>query len=186
MKRLVGIAAPGPRHGKSTFAKHLFGLGWVVKPMAATLKDMADNLLEDCGFGYQERQHFIRGDGKEELVPGLDVTMRRFMQILGTEVGRGCHQDFWLRSWALRNEGVLAKDDACIVIDDIRRKNEVDFVKERGGEMVWLERSDLPPPEWTHASEGEVKASDCDLVLLDQTLDSLAIWAMDLHKNPCP
>jgi hypothetical protein len=75
------------------------------------------------------------------------LTPRWVLQYWGTEVCRKAfHDDIWIAS--LENKLRTSKDD--IVISDCRFPNEIKSIKSAGGQIVWVQRGELP--EWYEAA----------------------------------
>lgn len=102
----------------------------VIMSLADPIKDMTQNLLNDCGIP--------RDAPKEDVIPTLGVSPRRLMQTLGTEWGRVClGEDFWLRAFEQRVRGMVTEImqmDAGrrpqllrIIVPDVRFPNEADW-----------------------------------------------------------
>jgi hypothetical protein len=73
--------------------------------------------------------------GKPQLTP------RWILQYWGTEVCRvGFHDDMWIASL----ENKLRKSTDHVVISDCRFPNEIRSIKEQGGQIVWIQRGELP------------------------------------------
>jgi len=71
------------------------------------------------------------------------LTPRWVLQYWGTEVCRKAfHDDIWIAS--LENKIRNSKDD--VVISDCRFPNEIQAIKDAGGQIIWVQRGDLP--EW--------------------------------------
>jgi hypothetical protein len=71
------------------------------------------------------------------------LTPRWVLQYWGTEVCRkGFHDDIWIAS--LENKLRNSKDH--VVISDCRFPNEISSIKNAGGQIVWVQRGELP--EW--------------------------------------
>jgi len=69
------------------------------------------------------------------------LTPRWILQYWGTEVCRKAfHDDIWIAS--LENKLRNSRDD--IVISDCRFPNEIKSIKAAGGEIVWVQRGELP------------------------------------------
>lgn len=80
--------------------------------------------------------------------------VRRLLQMMGTEVGRGWDEDFWLD----RASGAWGKWD--VVVTDTRMTNEIERIRAMGGFIWRIERAtfvkdDLKLPEYQHATEME-------------------------------
>ena len=100
---------------------------------------------------------------------------RHALQYLGNEIVRGCvDPDFWIHCLNLTVAGIPA--DACIVIDDVRYPNEVDYIRSRGGTVYWIYRPDQPDTIDTHLSENDITRNDCGAVLLNNGVNG-AIFA---------
>jgi hypothetical protein len=105
------------------------------------------------------------------------LTPRYALQTLGTEWGRDCYQDIWV-DYAMRvakrllengytrytaEQGIYTKPAsmqlpvrrAGVVITDVRFKNEILALKERGGKIIRIKRPGYEKPKWNHPSETE-------------------------------
>ena len=70
-----------------------------------------------------------------------NLTPRLVLQLWGTEVARkSFHDDMWIAS--LENKLRNSKDN--VVISDCRFPNEIASIKRAGGQVVWVQRGDLP------------------------------------------
>lgn len=70
-----------------------------------------------------------------------DLTPRLVLQLWGTEVcRRSFHDDIWIASLEARLRN--SKDN--IVISDCRFPNEIRAIKQAGGQVVWVQRGELP------------------------------------------
>jgi hypothetical protein len=69
------------------------------------------------------------------------LTPRWVLQYWGTEVcRRAFHDDIWIAS--LENKLRTSKDH--VVISDCRFPNEISSIKNAGGQIIWVQRGDLP------------------------------------------
>jgi hypothetical protein len=126
------------------------------------------------------------------------LTPRWVLQYWGTEVCRKAfHDDIWIAS--LENKLRNSKDH--VVISDCRFPNEISSIKNAGGQIVWVQRGELP--DWyevaidanrgsnvainelkmrkIHASETAWVGTEFDLVLDNNgTIDDLYNQAKDL------
>ena len=145
-KSLIGLCGSAGS-GKNTVAEFLSSnYGYRIASVGKRLKDTISvlfnidrNLLE----GITEEGRIWRETPlkfwSEEL--GRDMTPRQLLQ----EVGEGMkdfHANIWLLS--LKHE-IESMPDVSWAISDIRFPNEIDFIKEMGGEL-WQVRKTLP--EW--------------------------------------
>lgn len=79
--------------------------------------------------------------------------VRRLLQVIGTEGGRMLvGENIWVDILAKRFPNI-ADESARYVITDCRFDNEVDFVRNNGGKLVWINRPGLVSDG--HASESE-------------------------------
>lgn len=150
--RLIGLYSPAPRSGKTTVANYLNGMGYRRLPFAAPIKLMLRPFLTQLGYG-DRTDHFLEGEGKEDLIPELRLTPRQLMQTLGTEWGRTCvHPQVWTMCWERMAASNLERG-IDVVVDDVRFPNEAAMVRRLGGEMWRVERSNTER-QTAHASEG--------------------------------
>lgn len=124
---LCGLAGSG----KSTIAGKLAARhGYYQTSLAHPLKAMSAQVLT-----YDE----IAGDHKETPLAKLGgKTPRQFMQLLGTEFGRGNFgDDFWVNIW---RERVANGGHELVVVDDVRFANEAKAIRDMGGTVIKLVR----------------------------------------------
>jgi hypothetical protein len=165
MSNLIGICG-FIGSGKDTVAKMFVEQGCVQDSFAAPLKDMCASI-----FGWQ--REMLEGDSMDSRefreTPdlywtrklGIDhFTPRLALQLLGTDIMRThFSQDIWLNSleYRIRRQ---RQDELCVVVSDARFKNELNLIKELGGVVIHVKRSELP--EWyevaVHANNGSVTA----------------------------
>lgn len=125
---LIGIAGPA-RSGKDTVANYIcsYYQGFVKLSFATPLKFMLEK-----GLGFTEEQ--LHGGDKEKIDPRFGKSPRYIMQTLGTEWGRDLiHPDIWV----ICLEAFLRKNT---VIADVRFDNEANFIREKGGLLIHVER----------------------------------------------
>lgn len=134
---IIGLYSPVPGCGKTTVAK-LLGLEQdaVLHPFAHTLKGMLLTLLRDLGYSAAAAQELLLKDKSVPLEQLGGVTPRQLMQTLGTEWGRGVHQDLWLKCWEQRTR-FARESGTMVVVDDIRFAEEAALIESLGGQ-VWL------------------------------------------------
>lgn len=86
--------------------------------------------------------------------------MRRLLQVFGTEVGREMFgEDFWVEQ--VFNEIINDYTYENFVITDVRYPNEADFIRDRGGEIWRITRSDINAIN-SHSSEHAMDNYDFD------------------------
>lgn len=102
--------------------------------------------------------------------------VRRFLQVLGTEVGRNMiDPDLWVKLAEKKIQNVL-NEGGKVVITGIRFPNELNFVQDFDGENVWVERPSVrqKSEHSAHASEVTLDKNFFDrIVINDGTLDDL-------------
>ena len=83
-----------------------------------------------------------------------ELTPRLALQLWGTEVcRRGFHDDIWIASLEAR----LRNTQDNIVISDCRFPNEINSIKQAGGQVIWVQRGELP--SW-HIMAGKANNGD--------------------------
>lgn len=113
----------------------------VYAPFAATLKG-----------GSMHRVGFLA------FKPQWDNQARAFLQNVGTGRGRYFDPDLWIKAWTS-----CFGDAERAVIPDVRFPNEVEFIHERGGIVIYLQNPTvLPDP---HPSE-QLEPTLCDAKVL--------------------
>lgn len=118
---------------------------------AATLKDVVSvcfgwprELLE--GDTAESREFREKVDLRWSAKMDRTITPRIVLQEFGTEVFRNSfHKDFWL--YTVMNRYEIA-DRPKTVITDVRFINEMGYIRESGGHIVWV-RNDIP--DWANA-----------------------------------
>ena len=131
MNKLIAFTGP-IGSGKTTAAKELYALGFMLIRFAGPLKAML------CCLGLTKAH--TDGDLKEvpcDLLGG--ATPRYAMQTLGTEWGRQMiGQNLWTDTWKRSVERNIKY--CSIVVDDLRFPNELEAVKSFGGKVIMIER----------------------------------------------
>ena len=78
-------------------------------------------------------------------------------QLVGTEMGRGCYnQSIWLMRMELT---IQARQPNYVLITDVRFDNEVRWILENKGHVIWLDRKEATGKVGiaNHASEAGVR-----------------------------
>lgn len=160
--KLIGITGKAGS-GKTTAAKFLSEKRYHVMSFATPLKLMADYILDSFDM--------LPVVTKNEIIPGLDCTVRHLYQTLGTEWGRQCiHPDLWVlcakqsidRVTDFRKFTVLYDG---IVFDDVRFNNEADFIRKQGGKIIHLVRENSI--EDNHQSELGINPEGSDYIIVN-------------------
>ena len=81
---------------------------------------------------------------KNEVIPGLEISGRRLMQTMGTEVFRDTipglipgAKNIWVDNMAYRLEKNAGK---FIIVSDVRFPDEAQLIRNRGGYLIRIER----------------------------------------------
>jgi hypothetical protein len=134
---IIGLAGK-KQVGKSTAAGFLVAAGFVRMSFAEPMKEVAGHLLMCMGLSSGD-VHFFENH-KEELMPVVRVSMRHFLQTLGTDWGRNLiNQDMWVNAAAKRIDDQL-RLGGSVVFEDVRFENEAAFIRKRGGIILHIER----------------------------------------------
>lgn len=149
--------------GKSTAAEFLVPLGYKHHGFADLLKDATCTL-----FGItREYLENVKNNGLIELYNPSDegevtVTVRKFLQRMGTEVGREMFgEDFWVDQFYRRHSQFHR-----IVISDVRFNNEARAILNRGGRIVEIQRPGLDDSD-AHASEQGIDKNYIDMFIMN-------------------
>jgi hypothetical protein len=175
-KKIIGICG-FIGSGKDTAADYLVNFHEFRRDsFAATLKDAVAAV-----FGWD--RELLEGrtkqarEWREQVDPWWakrldrpDLTPRLVLQLWGTEVcRRSFHDDIWIAS--LESRLLNSRDN--IVISDCRFPNEIRAIKQAGGQVIWVQRGELP--SW-HIMAG--KANNGDAVAAEK-LKHLGIHASE-------
>jgi len=154
MRKIIGFAGRAGV-GKTTAASYLeTAYGFKHLNFATPLKEAAIAMT-----GLSER-YFYAQHLKEEEVPWLLMSPRRFLQKLGTDcVREQIGKDFWVKR--MRQE-IKKFSDRSITIGDIRFEEEAALVQSLGGVVVEIQRGEKKNP-YGHSSE--IIDFNCDIIL---------------------
>lgn len=182
--RIVGLAGP-IGSGKTLAASMVPGahhVQWadpIYRALSAML-DVPEEILRDRA--QKERGFYVGGI---ELVP------RELLRTLGTEWGRDLvHPDLWVRLTIERIDRLQESIGAdTFAICGTRFVNECAAIRDRGGELWWIDRPGLG--RGSHASDRQIGPGDCDRVIRnDGTVDDLRrqvldAWAAYAGRSRC-
>lgn len=138
--------------GKNTVAQYLATKGCIPTSFAGPIKDLCTSV-----FGWPRDMLEGETDESREFRENIDLywskklgipnfTPRLALQLIGTEVMRDhFHPDIWLNSLEYRVKK-LHNENECVVISDVRFKNELDLIKRVGGTTILVQRDERP--EW--------------------------------------
>ena len=169
-RMFVGLVA-AKEGGKTTVARRMVHEnGFDVESFAFPLKRIAQIF-----FGFSDRE--LYGDLKERVNPWIGVSARRVLQVLGTEGIRDAFskdeyvaeilskfttgkrgETFWVTHMRHRVESIFSKNpEAKVVIDDVRFPDEISFVEEVGGKIVFLDRDFDKIPRPAAATDDSIR-----------------------------
>lgn len=175
MTKLVGILGK-KRSGKDTVSDFLVKEhGYHQYAFAGPLKEAVKEM-----FLMTENQ--VNGDEKEVFDERWNITPRKLMQIIGTELFHyDIHKytepeefDMGREVWVNRFK-IWYKDneDKNVVVSDVRFEHEANKIRELGGEVWKVVRPNLESSD-AHASESEMESIVPDhLINNDSTIEDL-------------
>jgi len=147
MKKIIGFSAK-KQGGKTTAVNYLVSeclrLGKVVEPI-----NFADALKVFVMVEFCPKQWTFADleDNKNAVLP-CGQTVRRILQIVGSDWFRQIDPDWWVNKWQAQ---VLESRAEIILVGDVRFANEVQAIGAAGGKTIRLLRA--PFPEDQHSSE---------------------------------
>lgn len=151
---IIGLYSPAQGSGKSTIAQILKNKhGYECVSFAGPLKQMCLAFFEGMGYSKEQACHLIYN--KDYVLPGLNITVRKIMQTIGTDWGREIiDNDVWVKIWQMR-----ISQFALVSVDDVRFENEARAVKDMGGQLWKVIRPGVQNTD-THKSEGRLDQWD--------------------------
>ncbi len=197
---IIGICGR-KRHGKDSVGRILRDHhGFNLTAFADAVKRVAMDV-----YGLSWEQCYGDGSEKEDVDPRWGLSPRVIMQRIGTEVGRGIHENTWVQH-TLENIALAETYPALVpyrIRDDVARKfkiveqggpddlgharskwavtdvrfpNEAQAIRAAGGLVIKVVRPSLGVPTDEHPSETSVDLVYADITIVnDGTLDDLAL-----------
>jgi len=144
----------------------LYALADPLKRMAIDVFGIPENKVYGTDDDKNESTH-LKWKDMPKKVPGKTgfMTIREFLQYMGTEVFRNMYENIWVDTLVRR----INKDNPKIaLVCDVRFENEINLLKEKGALILGLKR-DIFKSKDTHASE-KVNLSLCHTVINNQNL----------------
>ena len=174
---LIGLVGE-PGVGKDEAALGLASLGYVRVSLADPLREalLALNPTIRAGFftGYAPLADYVRieGWGKAKKLPEV----RRLLQRMGTEAGRGIHgEDCWVE---IARKRILSQTSS-VVVTDVRFPNEAAMIRDLGGRLVRIRRPGVACVN-NHASELHYDEIECDDTWVNSTTADL--WRANVRR----
>ena len=143
---------------------------------------IAEPLKNACKelFNFSDEQ--LYGDLKETVDPQWEVSPRKVLQWLGTDVFRNrigelnpeIGNNFWVNLLKVRYLQKLSKNkNIKIVVSDVRFQNEIDIIHKLGGKVIKLTRPSINNAD-AHESEKNIDTLKGDYdILNDSSLEEL-------------
>ena len=135
------------RHGytRHNFADPLRQVMSTLDPTVWWVHDYDDD-DDDAAITYNDAVSFYGYRRAKDIYPEI----RRFMQCLGTEVGRGLFgENFWVDQWTA---GITTPH---IVVDDLRFPSELRAIRSLGGKVIRIDRPLFDPTPTPNPHESE-------------------------------
>ena len=144
-----------------------------LKSFASVLKSMASDLCNVQG-DYED------GKFKSEIDPITGLTHREVLQKIGESMRNTFGDDIWIKS--LFSEGYDPKYDTWI-ITDVRYKNEADYIKDKGGILIRINRN----TGYNDNHKSEIDLDDYNkfdyIVDNNGTIDQLVDKIVDIYND---
>lgn len=179
MSSIVGLAGP-IGCGKDTAAESLELQGYTRTAFADPLR------LAACLTYSIPLRYFNDRSLKEDPLPDSALSPRRIAQLLGTEVVReSIRNDIWVSRHLLRIASAIGNQDHIyrtsgkapnsrggvkVVVSDVRFQNEADYVRDFGGVIFKIQRSDamgVTASTLSHKSELGFSSGETDQQLVN-------------------
>lgn len=186
------------KSGKDTCGDYLKEkYGFVGTSFAAPLKEVVKTyffLTDDDVYTQEGKERIIEGFKDPENQEPL--TVRRALQVVGTDWFRSVDENYWVEAFQKHSEERRANK---LCVTDLRFKNEFYKIKEMGGYVIKVLRTDqensssLQGPAASHVSETEwqeIKEEEFDAVLsadkgdVDGLLSKLDEFIETVVKSP--
>lgn len=161
--------------GKSSLAKHLAAKidNSIIAPLAAAVRSELIWAIND-GIIPEEmpediRNHYRKLQAMTDLGLKLAInnkpthpSARKLLQWWGTDYRRAQEENYWIDRLNEVYKTSIEDPTTIVFVDDVRFKNEVDFIHKHKGNVLWLERdTELD----NHISERAISPSDCDITI---------------------
>ena len=120
---------------------------------------------------------FIYDLSVEELFVKKPPAVRALMQNFGTDLRRQYDRqpDYWVEKWMEIAKKEIEKGNH-VLVDDCRFLNEAEAVRELGGKLIKIGRTDMTSKD-SHRSETEMRDIECDTIIYTSTGDFEGFFA---------
>ena len=131
---------------------------WEIRKFAGKLKDIAEHLTGIDIEKFEDPEYKKQNLPKEWAIHGMPMTVREFLQKLGTDgLRNGLHDDVWVNALMADYKPVDYNDDEQPknpkwIITDTRFTNEAKAIKDKGGIIIRVDRPGVSPIN-NHPSE---------------------------------
>lgn len=194
---LIAFVAP-KQYGKSTacnilkeyWGKNVTQVNFkdgLIAELKQNFPDLLQAILDDVNLMVDDNNRSFVGRNQiahwdiDKLFAVKPTLIRTLMQNYGTEVRRGDRDSYWVDKWA---EAFVLTETTHVMTDDVRFNNEAQKVKDMGGYLIRLNRTDKTSTD-THLSETEQKEIVCDyeITVGEGELDLLKTKLMAVVKD---
>lgn len=155
---------------------------YVVKKFNFEKMTLAEPLKNACKelFNFSDEQ--LYGDLKETIDPQWEISPRKVLQWLGTDVIRNrinelnpnIGNNFWVMLLRIKYLQKLSQNKIInVIVSDVRFQNEIDMIHQLGGKVIKLTRPSINNAD-AHESEKNIDNLKGDIdIINDSTLDEL-------------
>jgi hypothetical protein len=127
--------------------------GWEIMKFAGKLKDIAEHLTGIHIDKFEDQEFKKTNLGPEWSMHGMPMTVREFLQKLGTDgLRNGLHDNVWVNALMADYQQDEDGDFPNWIVTDTRFVNEAKAIKDRGGIIIRVERPGVKPIN-NHLSE---------------------------------
>lgn len=153
---LIGLCGRA-RSGKDTVGKMILSqAGGIGNAKTMAFADPMKKFCAELFYFSDEQLHGAAKEVEDPRYPGL--TPRHALQTLGTEWGRACDPEIWIK-YAMCKAREARQEGFSVIITDVRFLNEAAAITKEGGFIIKIDRPDLPEVGIAgHQSETELAA----------------------------
>lgn len=139
--KIIGIAGP-PKSGKDTVANLLVEKGFLKYSFAYKLREIIYEIYN--------LDKSMMGDREYESCPLINgFSIKQILAHIGTEGFRYIDPNTWINcvdrylNRKISTDSVTYKRNSSVVISDVRFPNEVDYIHNLGGILIWIEQPNI-------------------------------------------